>query len=241
MSRVTKMLTTKLGAIASFAALYLTCAVSAPAESAWQAALAQMPLAERVTELNKTNCIPLLLQSFQQNAAAKALIFMPGATDEFYFFNRGYATLTNGEHSVWDALVALTNQTLIRVDFRSPFVLVHSMEDPLEPLWRIEDQKTAHRILKAKFVKHAVYNDRDWDFLHPILTFELDTRILPGPNVHESNHFYRHSLAVWNLTGWEALEAISLAGKTTFAVQKRKIIFAGDTRYRDKPPVPNFP
>ena len=228
----------KLGRFTCVAFFFGLSFLSLKADEAWQAALAQMPLAQRVGELNKTNCIPLLLQSFQENGTAKALIFMPGATDEFYFFNRGRAALTNNERTVWDALVALTNQTLIRMDFRPPFVLVHSMEDPLEPKWRIEDQKTGQRVIKAKFVKHALYNDRDWDFLHPILTFQLDTKILPGPNVFESNHFYRHSFAGWNLSGWEALEAVSMAGKTVFTVQKRKILFEGDKRYRDKPPVP---
>ncbi len=200
-----------------------------------------MLLVEKTSELNKTNAIPLLLKSFQQNDAAKALIFMPGATDEFYFFNRGYAALTNGERTIWEALVALTNQTLISVTFRSPYILVHGMEDELEPIAKIEDEKTAERIRKKKFVKRALYNDRDWDYLLPILKFEVDTKILPEAGVHESNHFYRHSFAGWNLNGFEALEAVSLAGKTIFTIKKRLIIFEGDTRYREKPPVPKFP
>ena len=214
---------------------------SLTAMEAWAAALGRMPLRTNVVELTRTNCVPLMLASFQSNAVAKALIFMPGATDEFYFFNRGYAVVTTSTPTLLDAVRALTNQTLLRVTFRAPFVLMHSAEDPLEPLFTIEDEPTAERLRRKGFVQHAVYNDRDWDFLLPILTFHLDTKLLPAANSYESNHFYRHSFAAWNLTGWEALEAVSMAGKTTFKVQRRKILFEGDVRFREKPPVPKFP
>ena len=51
----------------------------------WQDALARMPLGvpqNGVIELNRTNCVPLMLDAFQSNGVVKALIFMPGATDE---------------------------------------------------------------------------------------------------------------------------------------------------------------
>ena len=207
----------------------------------WHSALASMPLRTNVVELTKTNCVPLLLNSFQENPTARALIFMPGATDELYFFNRGDAIITNDSPSIWDALVALTNQTFIRVTFQEPFVLLHSAEDPLQPSYTIRDQATVDRVTKKKFIKHVVYNDRDWDYLVPIFSFQIDTKMLPEKESHGSWHFYRHSFAAWNLNGWEALQALSLAGKTVFTVQKRKIIFEGDTRFRARPPVPEFP
>src|ERR1044071_3476249 len=80
----------------------------------WQKALKQMPLATPATELNRSNCVPLILNSFQSNDVVKALIFMPGATDEIYFFRRVRAQLTNANLSLLDAIVALTNQTYIR-------------------------------------------------------------------------------------------------------------------------------
>ncbi len=207
----------------------------------WEAALAKMPLKTNVTELNRFNCIPLLIESFQENEAAKALIFMPGATDEFYFFRRGTATLTNNSPTLLDAIRALTNQTLLRVTFRSPYILMHSNEDPLEPLYTINDEMKAARLIKRNFTKHIVYNDRDWNSLLPTLSFQLDTKIGPPANSWESNHFYRHSLAAWNLNDFEILEVMSLAGKTTFTIDKKKILFEGDTRFRARPPVPNFP
>ena len=204
----------------------------------WQAVLSKMPLQTNVAEITKTNAAAVILGAFQENDVAKALIFMPGATDEFYFFNRGNAKLTNSSPTLLDVITALTNQTLIQATFRSPFILLHSTEDPLEPLFKIEDAKTFERIQKKRYAPHVLYNDRDWDFILPTLTFRLDTKILPGKNSHDSNHFYRHTFAAHNLSGWEILEALALANKTQFTIQKKKIVFAGDKRFRARPAVP---
>ncbi len=207
----------------------------------WQNALSKMPLKSSVTHLTKTNAIEVMLEAFQENDAAKALIFMPGATDEFYFFNRGNATLTNNFPTLLDTITALTNQTLIHVTFRPPFILMHSAEDSLELVSKIEHEPTAERIRKKKFTPHVFYNDRDWDFILPTLSFRLDTKILPGKQSHDSHHFYRHNLAAHNLNGWEILEALAFAGKTQFTVQKKKVLFEGDKRFRARPKVPeNF-
>ncbi|MEO7298879.1 MAG: hypothetical protein ABI042_09920 [Verrucomicrobiota bacterium] len=204
----------------------------------WQDALSKMPLCQPVSHLTKTNAVEVMLKSFRENSAAKALIFMPGATDEFYFFNRGNATLTNAAPSLWNAIAALTNQTLIHVTFRAPFILLHSSEDSLEPICAIEDDATARRIRSKLYAPHVIYDDRDWDSILRTLTFRLDTKFLPGNKSHASAHFYRHSFAAHNLNGWEILEALALAGKTQFTVQKKKVLFEGDTRFRARPQVP---
>ena len=214
-----------------------------PARAAenWQAALAQMPLTSRVTELNKTNFVAVMLGAFQSNQVVKALIFMPGATDEFYFFNRGRTTLSSSSPTLLDAVSVLTNQTFIRATFRAPFLLLHTAEDPLEPMYRVEHAGVAEALKQKPFVPHVLYDDRDWDFLHPILTETLGVKFLPAVATSDSWHFYRHSFAAWDLNGWEALEAISLAGKTTFTVRRSMIlkkpvvVFRGDTRVRAKP------
>ena len=205
-------------------------ALGSLAENSWQAVLATMPLSPGTTQLSRSNCVAVMLRAFQSNDTVKALIFMPGATDEFYFFRRATAALTNQSPTLLDAVLALTNQTLIRVTFRSPMLLLHTVEDPTEPLFQIEDWNAEERLHKAHFVPHALYDDRDWNFLLPILSKRMKTRILPYRNTRDSWHFFRHSFAAWNLTGWEALEAVSLAGKTTFTVQKRRVIFEGETR-----------
>src|SRR5437016_4237904 len=48
----------------------------------WEAALSQMSLGH-VTQLNRSNCVEVMLGAFQSNDAVKAIIFLPGATDEF--------------------------------------------------------------------------------------------------------------------------------------------------------------
>jgi hypothetical protein len=161
--------------ISSFIALGLLALVlTLPIESAlraedWPEALSGMPLGGHVTHLNRTNCVDVLLHAFQSNNVVKALVFMPGATDEFYMFRRARADLTNASPSLLDALIALTNQTYIRITFRPPMLLLHTDEDPLEPVVVIEHQPTADKLKKARFPAQALYDDRDWDALQPVL------------------------------------------------------------------------
>jgi hypothetical protein len=205
------------------------------AQPSWQEAFAKMPLTEKVSELDRHNCVRVMLNSFQSNAAVQALIFLPGATDEFYFFRRAHANLASAAPTLLDAVVALTNQTYVRADLVPPFLLLHTAEDPLEPLVVIEDQRTAERMKRKHFEKHAVYNDLDWDHLGPILGFDFNTRITPKADSHDSWHFFRHSFAEYDLNGWDALRAVALANKTQFTVKKNWIVFAGDSRTLTKP------
>ena len=203
----------------------------------WPAALGRMPLGTNVTQLSRTNCVGIMLGAFQSNDVVKALIFMPGATDEFYFFRRAKAELTNSPASLLAALSALTNQTLIRATFRPPLLLLHTGEDLLEPVIKIEHQPTADKLKQARFVPHGVYNDRDWDYLRLVLKASLRTDMLPPSYSTDSWHFYRHSFAAWNLTGWEALQAAALAGETTVTVRRKQVVFEFDARPRSAPKV----
>jgi len=233
--------------------LAIICLFQAALASAetWPTALAQMPFPAEIRKLNRTNCVDVMLHAFQSNATVKALIFMPGATDEFYMFRRANAVLTNTSPTLLDALNALTNQTLIRATFHPPLLLLHTDEDPLDPQINIEHQPTAAKLRMTWFVPHALYNDRDWDFVQPILAKKLKADVRPWPHMYDTWHFYRHSFAGWNLTGWEALEAVALAGKTRFKVEKKSFIslrptlitFEGDERIRATPKavLPNAP
>jgi hypothetical protein len=200
-----------------------------------------MPLGTNVTQLNRTNCVGIVLRAFQSNDVVKALIFMPGATDEFYFFRRAKADLPNSPASLLDAVIALTNQTLIRATFRRPLLLLHTDEDLLEPVIKIEHQATADKLRQAHFVPHGVYNDRDWHFIRPALGSSLRIGLRPWPHSQDSWHFYRHSFAAWNLTGWEALECMALAGETAITVRRKQAVFVPDTRSRAAPKVGEFP
>ncbi len=212
------------------------------AQPSWQEEFAKMPLTERAPELDRHNCVRVMLNSFRRNPATQALIFMPGATDEFYFFRRARATLTGAAPTLLDAVSALTNQTYIRATLRPPLLLLHTEEDPLEPVIVIQDQRTADRLRKKHFEKHGAFNDRDWDYMQPILAFDLDTKMFPALQSHESHHFFRHSFAEYDLQGWDALRAVALAGKTGFTVSRKKVIFSGDTRVKAPavPPSPDF-
>jgi hypothetical protein len=224
----------------AFASLIVACvllqaATSLCAQPAWQEEFAKMPLTEKVSELDRRNCVRILLNSFQRNAAVQALIFMPGATDEFYFFRRAQARLSNSAPTLLDAVIALTNQTYLRATVVPPFLLLHTAEDPLEPIAVVEDQRAADRIRRNHFEKQVNYNDRTWDFVQPILAFDMNTHIMPRVGSHDSWHFFRHSFAAFDLSGWDALRAIALAGKTRFTVKKKLIVFAGDTRTLGQP------
>ena len=211
------------------------------AAETWPDALSRMPLGTNVTQLNRTNCVGILLRALQSNDVVKALVFMPGATDEFYFFRRAKADLTNNPASLLDAVSALTNQTLIRATFRPPLLLLHTAEDLLEPAITIKHQPTADKLKQARSVPHGVYNDRDWDYLRLPLTSSLRIDMLPQSYSHDSWHFYRHSFAAWNLTGWEALQATALAGQTSFTVRRKQVVFELDARPRIAPKVNAFP
>jgi hypothetical protein len=124
-------------------------------------------------------------------------------------------------------------------------LLLHSDEDPLEPLITIEDQSVAHKLGERRFVTHAVFDDRDWSVMQPILSKQLKADIRPWQSDPGSWHFYRHSFAAWNLSGWEALQAVAMAGKEKVTVRMRKgtllsraeVVFEGDVRVLSKPKV----
>ena len=200
------------------------------AQESWPAALSRMPLGANVTQLTRTNCVDVLWRAFQSNGVVKALILMPGATDTWYMLRPARVALTNANPSLLDAIAALTNQTRLRATFRPPMLLLHTATDLLEPVLKVEDPQTAARLKQARFVPHAVYNDRDWDFLQPILRKTLKTAMRPWRYSMDSWHFYRHTFAAWNLTGWEALEVTAMAAKTTCTVSRNKVVFDLDLR-----------
>jgi hypothetical protein len=196
----------------------------------WQEALAAMPLGSAPAELNRFNCVQTLLAAFQSNSVVKAIVFMPGATDEFYLFRRAQARLTNSSPTLLEAVTALTNQTFIHVTFRAPFVLLHTAEDPLASDNLIQDQKTARRLRTQVLVRVLNCYDWDWDALQPVLKHSLRIALRPWRFSRDSWHFYRHSFAAYNLNGLEALELAALAGKSKFTLRRGEAIFEVDPR-----------
>ncbi len=221
--------------------LLLLARGAAVAEESWTNVLGRMPLATNVSVLNHTNCAQVLLASFQSNATAKALIFMPGATDELYFFKRVHVALTNSHPSLLDAVVALTNRSPLRVTFHEPFVLLYSGEDVLDLYFHIKHEGTQKKLRAGKPLPHLVAVDRDWTQLLGLMKKKIPATLLPYERTTGSWHFYRHTFAGWNLTPWEALEASALAGKTKFTVVRGGVVFEVDPRVGELPKLDRFP
>ena len=205
-------------------------ATTAFADEGWQNALSKMPLGTNVAELNRTNCVPLMLNAFQSNGVVKALIFMPGATDEIYFFRRAHATLTNSNPSLLDAVAALTNQTYIQATFQPPLLLLHTTEDSLAGFATVKNESTAVKLRERLVPDRVLFNDADWDVVRPVLNKKLSVGLRPFSGAPETWHFYRHSFVACGVTEWEMLESIALADKTTFTVHWLTADFKLDRR-----------
>jgi hypothetical protein len=85
------------------------------------------------------------------------------------------------------------------------------------------------------------YNDRDWDFLQPILKKAIHLDVRPWRYSPSSWHFYRHTFAAYGLTAWEALATTALAGKSGYIVRRGKVIFETDRRMRELSRVDGWP
>lgn len=211
------------------------------ADQSWTEALRQMPLGPNGSILNHTNCAQLLLDGFQSNTTAKALIFMPGATDELYFFKRVHVSVTNATPSLLDAVVALTNQSPLRVTYRAPLVLLYSGEDVLELDFKVEHEGTLKKLKAGKPLPHLQAIDRDWTQLLRLMKKQIPATLLPYERTQGSWHFYRHTFASWGLTPWEVMEAAALAGKTKFTVIRGGVVFEVDPRIGELPKLDRFP
>ena len=188
------------------------------ADESWHTALSRMPLGSNVTELTRTNAVPLMLNAFQSNSVVKALVFMPGAADEFVFLRRAHATLTNANPSLMDAVTALTNQTCIRAEFRPPLLLLYTTEDDLETVATIKSKSAAARLRKRMVPGQMVFCDSNWDYSRKAVAKKVSVTVLPFADDPSSWHFWPNNFAACGVTQWELLEALALSGKTTFTV-----------------------
>ena len=221
--------------------LCIVCVVVGRAQEAWQAALGRMPLATPVTVLDRTNCVPVMLHAFRSNAVVKALIFMPGATDELYFFKRAQAELTNADPSLLDAVTALTNQTFIQADFRPPLLVLHTTEDHLDEVATVKNRSTTAKLQQRVIRGDVLLIDADWDKTRSVAGKQLHVGLRPRDGDPVSWHFYRHSFVASGVTEWELLETLALAGKTTFTVNWWTVDFVPDRRLGSPPRLDQFP
>lgn len=240
---MTTLLPTGMKTLTNWIGLLLFCAAphGAFAGEPWQDALAQMPLTAPATELDRTNCVPLLLDSFQSNGVVKALIFMPGATDELYFFKRARAVLTNANPTLLDAVTALTNQTHIQAAFQPPLLLLHTTEDVLDGFATVKNERTAAKLRERSIPGRVQLEDADWGKVRATLKGKLDIALRPFENALPTYHFYRHNFVACGVTDWEMLETLALAGKTTFTVHWLTADFQPDRREGVVPQLNAFP
>ena len=194
------------------------------AEDNWQTVLSRMPLQPAITQLNRTNCVAVMLGSFESNAVVKALIFMPGATDEFYMFHRGEARLASAFPTLLDALVALTNQTRIRATFQAPFLLLHTEVDPLETQITVRHQPAFDKLARTKFLPCVFFNDQPWDSIQPLLKKTIGGDVRPWRDSGDAYHFYRVAFKGWNLTSLEMIEATALASRTSITIGSQSFL-----------------
>lgn len=221
--------------------IMLACSTAFADEAAWPDALNTMPLGTNINVLNRTNCAEVLLTRFQSNSAVKAFIFMPGATDELYFFRRVNVALTSANPTLLDAVIALTNQSPLRITSRGAFLLLYSCEDVLELEIKIQHEKTGEKLKAGKPLPHLVMIDRDWTQFLAVTQKKISPTLWPFPRTKESWHFYRHTFAAWNLTPWETLEAAAYSGKTKFTVVRGQVNFLLDERVNEHPKLERFP
>jgi hypothetical protein len=191
----------------------------------WPEVLSRMPLGPPVTQITWSNAVGLMLPALRSNDVVKALIFLPGATDEFYLYRRARADLTQPAPSLLDAVRALTNQTAIRATFLPPWLLLHTESDRLAPELVIAHEPTAAKLKQKRSVSYACFNDRVWDNLEPFLRKHLKVDIRPWRGSKECGHFYRPCFAAWNLDGIEALETAALATKTWVTIRRHEALF----------------
>src|SRR5258706_1350628 len=101
----------------------------------WEEAMITMALPQEVV-INRDNCISVCLTNFPSNSTVKALIFLPGVSDDFYLINRDRPKLNIRAANIFEALRQITNATALKLTFNSPFLLVHVISD-----------STAHQVL----------------------------------------------------------------------------------------------
>ena len=219
---------------------FLGLTLSAPASPAWTEALRNMPLNPDGPRLNRANCVALMLGAFRSNDVVKALLFLPGVSDDFYLIHRDDPALNIQAGNLLEAVNALTRRTEVRATYRAPFLLLHLDRDWLDPDLTIRNQSAAASLKRGKHLLHAVYCDRHWEALQPELKARFPFKILPAPRSQDAWHFQRHHLAGWDLSDWEWLEALSLAGRTTIRIERARIQFLVNAKPAP-PPSPAFP
>jgi hypothetical protein len=191
----------------------------------WRMELASMPLNTNRIHFFKGEPARAILRAFTSNPVVKAIVMMPGSTDELYFHDRGTCFFTNNP-TLLDALNELTNRTSIRATFRAPFLLLSETNDYSMPLLAPSNSETFEILAKKSFVPEWLMLDKEWDQLYPLMDKHLGLKLTPKLGSPEAWHFYRVYFSAYNLNAKEAIELISLAAQTEVHAEKNRLIFS---------------
>ena len=195
-------------------------------DESWKVELASMPLGENRIHFFKSEPAKIILPAFKTNPVVKAIVFMPSATDELYFNDRGSSVFTNSNATLLDAVSELTKHSGIQAIFRAPFLLLGETNDFSTALLKPEGSPLFERLREKPFTPEWLMIDKEWEQLYPTLKKYLGTRITPGVQSRDSWHFYRVSFAAHGLNALEAVELVSLATQTEVEGEKHRLIFS---------------
>lgn len=193
-----------------------------PLRAGWMEELEAMPLAGQASRIDPESAPVLLLESFKCTAQseARALVLLPGATDELYFFKRIDLPLPEPRPSLGGLLQMLTNQTRLSIQWEPPLILVRTPEDVPDLDLILQNEKPREVLQGRRLNEPFLLDDRDFDSLQPWISKQLKASVHPWPGDGRTWHFYRHSLAGNHLSGWEMLQALLWAGQTGVEVSK---------------------
>jgi hypothetical protein len=191
----------------------------------WQEALESMPLNTNHIHFFKGEPARAILRGLTANRVVKAIVMMPGSTDELYFHDRGTCSFTN-KPTLLNALEELTNRTSIRPIFRAPFLLLSETNDYSAPLLTSANLESFEHLAKKPFVSEWLMLDKEWDQLYPMMDHYFGLKLSPKLGSPEAWHFYRVYFSAFNLNAKEAIELISLAAQTEVRAEKSRLFFS---------------
>jgi hypothetical protein len=192
---------------------------SLKAEDPWRDALAKMPLGVRKVRMQKLEPVEALFGAFRSNEVVRAVVFMPGATDQLYFF-KDRDLKFEPKASLLDAVDALTAKGRIKATYQPPFLLMHANDET----WAKSPGNLPLRD-GTVVLANGVFVDRSWERLLPEIQKVITFPILPEAESRDAWHFYRVCFKAWGLSEHELIEVVALSTKTEPKIRGKELVF----------------
>lgn len=198
----------------------------------WRETLAKTPFKKSHFQAYRTEPVELILKSFKPSNDLRAVVLMPGAADQLYFFDWGKIDLPKNA-SLLDALEALTNKTHVTYSVIAPFLLIHMGRDTTsDPL--IHTPAKLINVEKHIKPKRLYSLDHPYDRLQPWLEKVTGLTVFPDSKSPTSWHWYRISFVGYEFNAPDLLRALAYATKTSVAVEENRIAFKDRPFQSDK-------